>query len=197
MLRVKRKKFNKKTDKKYFRVNEKIRAPQVEVIDETGQALGVMPFFEALKIAEEKELDIVEVNPKSQPPICKILNYGQFQYQQSKKAQQQKAHARKVEVKGIRISYKIGQHDLEFRRNQAKKFLSKGDKVKIEMILRGRERQYTKEAIDKINEFIKSLGDEIVIEQTPKKLGNQLTAQVAPYKSSFPLKASSEPSLLT
>ena len=195
MLRVKRKKFTKKLDKKYFPVNQRIRASQVSVIDENGESLGNMPLNQALQLAEEKELDLVEVNPKSEPPICKILNYGQFQYQQSRKAQQQKSHAKKVETKGIRISYKIGKHDLEFRQNQAQKFLSKGDKVKIEMILRGRERQYTKEAIQKINVFINYFQDNVIIEQVPKKQGNQLSAIIAPSKNPVYAKAKNQADL--
>ena len=183
MLRVKRKKAQKR-DKKFFWVNERIRIPRVSVIDENGQALGEMPTSEALKLAQEKELDLVEVNPKARPPVCKILDFGQFQYQQSRKTQQQKAHAKKVEIKGIRLSYKIGKHDLDFRKKQANKFLAKGDKVKIETILRGRERQYAREAGDKINDFIKSLDEEVTIEQSVKKQGNQLFALVAPQKSS-------------
>lgn len=192
MLRVKRKKFNKKPDKKNFRVNERIRAPQVAVIDETGTALGVMPIHKALAIAEERELDLVEVNPTGDTPTCKILNYGQFQYKQSRLAQQQKAHAKKVEIKGIRISYKIGAHDLEFRKNQANKFLKKGDKVKMEMILRGREKQYTTEAIQKINEFIQSLEVAVVIEEAANRQGNRLSAIIAPSKSPTLSKSSEE-----
>ena len=192
MLRVKRKKFNKKPDKKNFRVNERIRAPQVAVIDETGTALGVMPIHKALAIAEERELDLVEVNPTGDTPTCKILNYGQFQYKQSRLAQQQKAHAKKVEIKGIRISYKIGAHDLEFRKNQANKFLKKGDKVKMEMILRGREKQYTTEAIQKINEFIQSLEVAVVIEEAANRQGNRLSAIIAPSKSPISSKPSEE-----
>lgn len=182
MLRVKRKKIHQKS-KKFFRVNERIRVPQVMVIDENDQALGVIATFKALALAKEKELDLVEINPKTHPPVCKILDFGQFQYQQSRKAQQQKAYTKKVEIKGIRISYKIGKHDLEFRRVQALKFLAKGDKVRIETILRGRERQYTKQAMEKINDFIKSLGHEITIEQVVKKQGNQLSTLIAPQKS--------------
>lgn len=183
MLRVRRKKFINKNARKFFWVNERIRVPRVSVIDENGQPLGEMPTSEALRIAEDKELDLVEVNPKALPPVCKILNFGQFQYQQSRKNQQQKVRAKKVEIKGIRLSYKIGKHDLEFRQEQAKKFLSKGDKVKIETILRGRERQYAYEAGAKISDFIKSLGEHVFVEQSVKKQGNQLSALVSGQKS--------------
>ena len=177
MLRVRRKKVFIK-DKKFFRVNAQIRVPEVMVIDENGDSLGKLDTRKALEIAQEKELDLVEVNPKARPPICKIQDYGQFQYQQAKKAQQQKVHAKKVEIKGVRMSYKIGAHDLEFRKKQVEKFLGKGDKVRIETILRGRERQYTREAIDKINNFIKSLDIEIKVEQPIKKLGTRISTTI-------------------
>jgi len=184
MLRTKGKRKKYKLEPKaYFRVNERIRVPEVRVIDEDGQQIGVMPTYKALTLAKEKDLDLVEVFPKSQPPVCKIQDYGQFQYQLSRKTQAQKAGIKKIETKGIRISFKIGQHDLEMRKNQALKFLSKGDKVKVEIILRGRERKYTQEAYEKVKEFIQSIinaGTTITLELAPKKLGNQISALMAP-----------------
>lgn len=170
--------YNKPEEKKFFFINERIRVPEVFVIDENNQALGKMPTSKALTLAQEKELDLIEINPKANPPICKILDFGQFQYQQSRKVQEQKANVKKVDIKGIRLSYKIGQHDLDFRKNQALKFLSKGDKVKIETILRGRERQYQREAMQKIQEFINSLG-EVNVEQPIKKMGNQISCLIS------------------
>jgi translation initiation factor IF-3 len=180
MLHSRGKRF-KSDNKKFFYINEMIRIPKVQVIDENNQPLGIMNTADALQLAKEKELDLIEVNPKGEPPVCKILDFGQFQYQQSRKVQQQKAHAKKIEVKGIRISYKIDKHDLDFRKNQAIKFLSKGDKVRVETILRGRERQYANLAMEKMQEFISSMGD-INLEQPIKKLGNQLSAIIAPLK---------------
>ena len=182
MLRARRRKRPQAEIQKKFWVNERIRSRDVLVIDETGQTLGAMPIAKALAITREKELDLVEVEPKANPPVCKILDYGQFQYQQNRRAQQQKAHAKKIETKCIRISYKIGLHDLEFRKNQAIKFLGKGDKVKVETILRGRERQYTRLAVEKMENFIKSLGENISLEQPIKKLGNQISALINPTK---------------
>lgn len=159
-----------------------IRAPQVTVIDETGSSLGPMPTYKALQLAEERELDLVEVSPVSVPPVAKILNYGQFQYQQKRKEQESKASLKKTEIKGIRISYKIGDHDLAMRLDQAIKFLSKGDKVKVEMILRGREKQHAGDAQLKVSEFIKQLERQtsVNIEQPVKKQGGQVSALVAP-----------------
>lgn len=183
MIRSKRRKKRYfKANKSIYRVNEKIRMPEVKVINEEGKLVGIMDTQEALKLAQEKGLDLVEVFPKSRPPVCKILDYGQFQYQQSRKAQDQKTNVKKIETKGIRISYKIGKHDLEFRKVQAIKFLNKGAKVKIEMILRGRERRFANDAREKVNEFIKSLAEEveITIEQPLKKQGGQLFVLISP-----------------
>lgn len=194
MLRTKGKKNrNKLIFKTRYYMNERIRALKVRVIDEEGKQLGIINTREAIKIAREKELDLVEVFPKSDPPVCKILNYGQFQYQQSRKNQAQKSHLKKLETKGIRISFKIGQHDLELRENQAIKFLNKGNKVNIEMILRGREKKYAKEAFEKVMTFLNSIKQKIAIniETPPKKLGNQISAIIAPQAK--PQAQSTEP----
>ena len=126
------------------------------MIDETGQQIGIIETDRALQMAKEKELDLVEVNPKASPSICKILDYGSYLYQQEKAKKKQKAKQKKIEVKGIRLSLKIGQHDLEMRKSQALSFFEKGDKVKIEMILRGRERAFLNRARTIMEDFVKS-----------------------------------------
>lgn len=155
-----------------YRANEQIIAPQVRVIDENGQNLGVMETKSAIQIARERELDLVEVFPKENPPITKIIDYGKFLYQKNKEAQKQKARQKKIEVKGVRLSLRIGQHDREVRLNQAKSFLESGDKVKIEIILKGRERQYANTAKEIINQFINSLNQLI-----PTKIEQPLSFQ--------------------
>jgi len=145
----------------------RIRAPEVRVIDENGQQLGVMPTSEALNIAHDKGLDLIEVSPKSQPPVCKIMSFGQFQYQQSKQKQKK---AKKIELKIIRLSLKIGKHDLEIKANQAKKFLNEGDKVKIELILRGREKQRLDLAKIIINNFVTENFEKIIKFEQPLKI---------------------------
>lgn len=170
----------KKPLEKEFRVNEKIFAPVVVIIDEDNQNLGQMNRAQALQLATEKELDLVEVSPKTAPPICKILNYGSFKYQREKQERKQKAKHKESETKTIKLSLRISQHDLDFRANQAAKFLTNKDKVKIEMQLRGRENQHAdlaKEVIGKTLEKIKVALDnkELKIEQEIKKLGNRLS----------------------
>jgi len=162
-----------------FRANERIRIPRVVVIDETGSNLGEMDTRAALDIAAERELDLVEVQPKAEPPICKILNFGQFQYEQEKTRSKQKARQKKVGIKAVRISFRISDHDKETKRSQAEKFLSQGNKVKIDVVLRGREKAYVEEAKATMETFAQSLGEGIVIEQPFAKQGGRLNMVIA------------------
>lgn len=140
-----------------YRANQQIRVPEVRVIDENGEPLGVMQTADALALAQEREYDLVEVSPKAEPPVCRLLDYGQFKYEKEKEARAQKAHARRVEVKGIRLSVKMGSHDEDVRRQKALQFLEQGHKIKIELILRGREKAHNDIAKDRIESFIAKL----------------------------------------
>ncbi len=167
-----------KFDQVKYRYNERIRVPEVRVIDEEGVARGVMETKDALALAKERELDLVEVSPKAEPPVCKLLDYGAFKYQKEKEMKQQKVHAKKVEVKGIRLSVKIGSGDLEIRKKQALKFLEEGQKLKIEIILRGREKAHGNIATEKIQDFINAIAEhyELFTEQAPKRQGGNVSA---------------------
>jgi translation initiation factor IF-3 len=171
----------KKIQIEEFPLNEKIKVPEVRLIDEEGQFIDVLPSERALEIARERGLDLVLVSPKANPPVAKIMDYGRFQYQQEKEMRKQKAGQKKVEVKGIRLSPRIGDHDIEVRLNQAKEFLNNGDKVKIEIILKGRERQHTNLARELINNFIQSISQEIAvrIEEPISAQGGQLMTIIA------------------
>lgn len=164
-----------------YRVNEKIDVPEVRVVDDEGNALGVISTTEAITIARSKELDLVEVSPKADPPVCKILDYGAFKYQKEKEAKKQKAQSKEVDIKGIRLSVRIGDHDFNVRLKQALKFLERGDKVKIELPLRGRERAHRAVAEEVMKRFIASIREtyEIRLEQQVKFQGNRFTAIVA------------------
>jgi len=140
-------------EEKRFRVNQQIRVPVVFVIDENGESIGEMSISQALTMAEQAGMDVVEVNPKIQPPVVKIMDYGQFKYKKEKEAQKQKVKQKKVEIKGIRLSVRISQHDFNFRFDQAKKFLERGDKLKLELILKGRERQHPEKAEEIMKKF--------------------------------------------
>jgi len=164
-----------------YRINEWIRVPEVKLIDENGEFVGTVPIEQALNRAKEVGLDLVEIAPKETPPVCGIIEYGKFQYQLEKKIKEQKKKQKSVEVKGIRLSLRIGEHDLEVRREQAKNFLDKGDKVKVELILKGREHQHTDLAKKIINDFIASLGqigEDLYLEMPPLKQGGKLMAIV-------------------
>ena len=134
-----------------------------------------MPISDALLRAREKNLDLVEVSPLANPPVCKIVNWGAFQYQQDKAEKKQKSKQKSSEIKGIRISLKISEHDLETRVGQSKKFLERGDRVKLEMILRGREQQFQDRAREKMVQFIKLLGEDAYQDGSIGKTGNRLS----------------------
>lgn len=177
-IHYKRRRTTHRYDSVKYRSNQQIRVPEVSVIDEQGAFLGSMPTQEALAIAEERGYDLVEVSPKARPPVCKMLNYGAFKYQKIKELKQQKAHAKQVTVKGIRLSVKIGIGDLETRMKKAIEFLENGQKLKIEIILRGREKAHGDLALAKIQEFINAIAErfELFIEQPPKRQGGNVSA---------------------
>jgi translation initiation factor IF-3 len=164
-----------------FNINERIRAEEVRVIDHEGNMLGVLSTAEALAIAQEKELDLVEVSPKANPPVCKILDFGQFKYQKVKEAKKQKTQSKEVDIKGIRLTFRIGDHDRNVRLKQALKFLERGDKIKIELVLRGRERAHKMLAKEMVQEFLKDIKEvyEVRIEQDVAFQGNRVTMIVA------------------
>lgn len=146
-----------KLDIPVFLANERILAPEVRVIDDQGAALGVMPTAQAMALAQERGYDLVEVSPRANPPVCKFLDFGQFKYQKEKEVRKQKAQSAEVELKGIRLSLRIGPGDFETRHQQAKKFFERGDKVKVELPLRGREKAFREGGKEVINKFIELL----------------------------------------
>lgn len=171
----------KKEESVQYNVNEQITVPEVRVIDDKNAFLGVMNTEAALAIAQEREMDLVEVSPKETPPVCKILDYGQFKYHKEKEMRAQKAHAKKIDIKGVRLSVKMGQNDFDIRVNQAKAFFKAGDKVKIEIRLRGREKEHGHLAQDRIKAFIEQVALEygVTIEQPATRAGGTVTAVIA------------------
>lgn len=161
-------------------MNDYIRAREVRVVDEKGAQLGVMSPFEALEIARGKELDLVEVSPLVNPPVCRIMDYGKFQYQQSKLERGNKAKQKKIEVKGIRLGIRTDTHDREFKKNQAEKFLAKGDKVKIEIMLRGREKAHQDLARTNLYNFTKTITAPHKVEQEIKRFPGGFNIIIAP-----------------
>ncbi len=137
-----------------FRSNGQIRVPEVFLIDENNEAIGVISIEDALSRAQEADLDLVEVNPKANPPVVKVVNLGQLKYEREKQAHKQKMQQKKVETKNIRLTFRMSEHDLGLRIAQAEKFLAKDNKIKVELLLRGRERQYPQKAAEIINGFV-------------------------------------------
>jgi len=145
------------------RINNFIKAAEVRVVDEKGGQLGVMPIGEALKLSYERGLDLVEITDKAVPPVVKIIDFGKFQYQKEKKAREMsKTH--KVEVKNIRLSFNIAAHDIEMKAAQAQRFLEKGDRARIEIVLRGREKAFANLAKDKLADFKNHIKIPIIID---------------------------------
>jgi translation initiation factor IF-3 len=172
-----------KEDKKKFWSNRQIRVPEVFLIDENGETIGNISTAKALAMAEEAGLDLVEVNPKLSPPVAKIVDLGQLKYEVDKKEHKQKIMQKKIDTKGIRLSIRISQHDFDFRLAQAKKFLSKGDKLKIDLVLKGREKQHPEKAREVITDFVKKLeeteGLNILAEQPLTKQGGRFNIILA------------------
>lgn len=162
------------------RINEQIRVPEARIIDDAGNQLGVMTIAAALQMAREQELDLVEIAPQAKPPVCKIMDYGKYQYQQSKQDRVNKAKQKKIDVKGIRIGFRTDTHDLDFKRAQAEKFLSKGDKVKIEIRLRGREKAHQDLARNNLVDFLKSITTPFTAEQDIKRFPGGFNVVIAP-----------------
>ena len=170
----------KKIDLPAYKINFRIKAETLRVIDPEGNFLGELQTRDAIRRAEEFGLDLVEVNPSANPPVAKILDYGGFKYKQEKIVREQKKKVKKIETKGIRLSAKISAHDIETRIKQTEKFLGQGHKVKLELILRGRENQHRDIASGVITEFISKVTPPITVEQEISRQGNKLFAVIAP-----------------
>ncbi len=143
-------------------INNFIRAKEVRVISETGEQLGIMNIFDAIDLAKSRGLDLIQVTEKVEPPVCRIANYGKYLYQQQKK-EKKMTKPRGGELKEIRLTFNISPHDMEIRATQAKKFLDEGDKVKINMALRGREKAMGQFATQKVKLFLDNLNSIIPI----------------------------------
>lgn len=162
-------------------INEKIRAKEVRLIDENGTNHGIVPTSQALKMAEEADLDLVVISPNQAPPVAKILNYGKYKYELEKKAKEAKKKQHIIDIKEVKVRYKIDTHDYEVRLKNIRKFISQGNKVKLVVMLRGREMQHSSLAIDLANRFISDLAnDPINVEKKPMVEGRNVTAWFSP-----------------
>jgi translation initiation factor IF-3 len=173
----------KKQGTREVRVNRRIKAREVRVIDPDGKQLGIMPLDEALNSALEMDLDLVEVATKSDPPVCRIMDYGKFKYQQSKKSQESRKKQVVIHLKEIKLRPKTDEHDFQFKVRHMERFLKEGNKVKVSMIFRGREIMHPdigEKILQRVIEFTKELG---IVEQAPKKEGRALNMILAPIQS--------------
>lgn len=163
-------------------INGAIRARQVRVIDENGEMRGVMDTRDALQMAEDAKLDLVNVSPNAEPPVCKILDYGKYRYELQKKDKIAKKNQKTMQIKEIRLSTFIEEHDIQVKAKTAAKFLKEGDKVKVSLGFRGRERDYTSKGYDVMNRFAEEVAEVGVVDKKPKFEGRSLTMFLAPKK---------------
>ena len=164
--------------KDHQRVNEQIRIREVRLIAANGDQLGVVPTTQALEMAREAQLDLVEVAANEKPPVCRIMDYGKYRYQQSRKGTKTKVHQQKV--KEIRVRPKTGDHDIEVKVKRAREFLEHKDKVLVNVLFRGRELAHIDEGRKVMNEVLQALEDVAKVEKNPSMEGKRMTAIVAP-----------------
>lgn len=160
-------------------INGQIRAKEVQLIGENGEKLGVVNFSQALNMAEERKLDLVLVAPNAKPVVCKIMNYGKYKFEQAKKEKEAKKKQKTMEIKEIRITPNIEEHDFGFKAKNARKFIESGNKLKITVRFRGREINNSKAGESVLNKFIDELSDISVVEKAPKLEGRNMFIMLA------------------
>ncbi|MGH9339953.1 MAG: translation initiation factor IF-3 [Acidobacteriota bacterium] len=164
------------------RVNHQIRAREIRVIDEEGGQLGIMEPDRAMSLAREKGLDLVEVAPTAKPPVCRIMDYGKFMYQQSKKAQEAKKHQKTIQVKEVKFRPKIDEHDYEFKKKHIIRFIKEDNKVKATVMFRGREVTHSEIGEQILRRLKEELGEVVNVEKEPKLEGYTMTMILVPRK---------------
>ncbi|GIM28685.1 translation initiation factor IF-3 [Clostridium polyendosporum] len=169
---------------KNFAVNYEIREKEIRVIADDGSQLGVISTREALRMAEEKELDLVMISPNANPPVCRIMDFGKYIYEQSKKEKEAKKKQKVINVKEVRVSPTIEENDVRIKANNARKFLNDGDKVKVTVRFRGREAEHAHVVGNRIlKNFVERLEDVCVVEKPAKLEGRNMTVILAPKKA--------------
>lgn len=161
-------------------INEEIREREVRVIDADGTQLGILPTKEALRIAQEKELDLINIAPQAKPPVCKILDYGKYRFEQAKRDKEAKKKQKIIEIKEVRLSPNIDDHDLDTKVRAALKFLQGGDKVKVSVRFRGREMTRTEVGRVVLEQFTKQIADIAEVEKPPKMEGRSMVMFLMP-----------------
>ena len=174
--------FDKRSAKSFIRVNDRIRAREIRVIDEYGEQLGILPPYEALKIARERGFDLVEVSPNAVPPVCRIQDYGRYLYEKEKSERAARKRQKVITIKEVKFSVTVDEHDYQTKKNQAIRFLTEGDKVKASLRFRGRQMAHRDLGYNIINRLIQDIGDAGVVEFMPRMEGTILHAILAPGK---------------
>ncbi len=162
------------------RINEDIRAPELRVISEDGEQLGIMPAERALGTARDRQLDLVEVAATAKPPVCRIMDYGKYKFEMEKRARQARKHQKVVEIKEIRLKPNMAEHDIAYRVRHAEEFLSEGNKVRATVRFFGRQIIHTELGHELLMRFANELGEESVVEQPPKLEGRQMSVLLSP-----------------
>jgi translation initiation factor IF-3 len=171
--------FDRRRPEQGLRINHRIRVPEIRVILEEEQ-LGIMPTHEALRLAEEKSLDLVEISPRAFPPVCRIMDYGKYKYEEAKKKQQQKKKASTVETKEIKFRPKTEEHDMDFKVKHVRRFLEGGNKVRLAVVFRGREITHPQTGMKVLNRVVELCSDIATVEATPNMEGRRMIMVIAP-----------------
>ncbi len=174
--------IDKRRQRDLPQINERIRFPKIRAIDKDGGQLGILTPQEALRIAEEQELDLVLVSDKADPPVCRIMDYGKYKFEQEKKAREARKKQHTADVKEVKMRYKIEDHDYQVRVNQAVRFLKDGDKVKATITFRGREIQHSDLAEDLLKRMATDLEQVAEVQQAPKREGRNMMMLLSPKK---------------
>ena len=165
------------------RINERIRVPEVRLIDENGEQVGIISTPDALERAREKDLDLVEVSPTSKPPVCRILDYSKYKYEQEQKAKAARKHQQQTNVREIKLRPKIAQHDYETKRGHVERFLKNKDKVKVTIMFRGREQSHPERGRMLLDRLLQDVSEIGVMEQPPLQEGRNMTMLLAPTRA--------------
>ena len=168
-------------EKSFTRVNEDIRVPQVRLIGADGEQIGVVDTARAIEIAEEAELDLVEIAPDAQPPVCRVVDYGKFRYDKEKKAKEARKKQHNVQMKGIRINgANISEHDLEYRLSHMREFIEKGNRVKVSVRFRGRQMAYQEKGRELLTQLASKVEDIAAVDQDPRMEGREMSLILRP-----------------
>jgi translation initiation factor IF-3 len=171
------------------RVNERIRVPEVRLIDDQGQQIGVLKIDDALKFAQERDLDLVEVAPEARPPVCRVLDYSKYKYEQAQKLKQARKHQQQITIREIKFRPKIAQHDYDTKKGHVERFLRHKDKVKVTIMFRGREVTHPERGVMILDRLAEELSELAIVEQRPTQDGRNMTMMLGPSKAVLAGKA--------